>query len=128
MLSALNAHATSHVQHCRDAELNGEEHEPVPVQDYTLVGVTVHSGQAAGGHYYSFIRHRETGKWLRFDDSDVTPYELTEARMRKDFFGGSYALPTKRITSRCVLAVLCDAATIRMRARAHTHTHTHTAS
>ena len=25
---------------------------------YRLVGVVVHSGQASGGHYYSFIQHR----------------------------------------------------------------------
>lgn len=24
---------------------------------YTLSGVVVHSGQASGGHYYSYIRH-----------------------------------------------------------------------
>ena len=37
---------------------------------YELIGVTVHTGTAEGGHYYSFIRDRlnktETGhdKWL----------------------------------------------------------------
>jgi ubiquitin carboxyl-terminal hydrolase 9/24 len=25
---------------------------------YKLVGVVVHSGQASGGHYYSYILHR----------------------------------------------------------------------
>lgn len=25
---------------------------------YRLVGVVVHSGQASGGHYYSYILHR----------------------------------------------------------------------
>lgn len=74
----------------KDAAMNGEEHGAVPSQDYTLVGVTVHSGQAAGGHYYSFIRDRCTGMWYRFDDSEVKEYQLTDANMAKDFFGGTY--------------------------------------
>jgi ubiquitin carboxyl-terminal hydrolase 9/24 len=74
----------------KDAAKNGEEHGLIPVEDYTLVGVTVHSGQATGGHYYSFICDRSTGRWLKFDDSDVTEYELTDAKMKKDFFGGTY--------------------------------------
>ena len=38
----------------------------------------VHSGQASGGHYYSYIKQRiqeESGvvdKWYRFDDVDVS--------------------------------------------------------
>ncbi len=45
---------------------------------YHLAGVIVHSGQANGGHYYSFIRERsacgvlqEPAKWMKFDDNDV---------------------------------------------------------
>jgi hypothetical protein len=36
---------------------------------YRLVGVVVHSGQASGGHYYSYCY---TGRsWLKFDDTEV---------------------------------------------------------
>ena len=51
----------------------GKMHAPHPDQQYQLSGVVVHSGQAGGGHYYSFIQPRDGkgGKWLRFDDSDV---------------------------------------------------------
>ena len=40
--------------------------------------MVVHSGQASGGHYYSYIKQRiqeESGvldKWYRFDDVDVS--------------------------------------------------------
>ena len=26
---------------------------------YRLTGIVVHSGQASGGHYYSYIKHRD---------------------------------------------------------------------
>jgi hypothetical protein len=31
----------------------------------------VHSGSARAGHYYSFIKSFEDGKWYRFDDCDI---------------------------------------------------------
>ena len=39
---------------------------------YFLSGIVVHEGPTCkGGHYYSFIRDRATGKWHKFDD--LTP-------------------------------------------------------
>jgi ubiquitin C-terminal hydrolase len=35
-----------------DIEDNGEEPQPTK---YQLTGIVVHSGQASGGHYYSYI-------------------------------------------------------------------------
>ena len=32
--------------------------ESLECTEYTLRGIVVHSGQASGGHYYSFIRYR----------------------------------------------------------------------
>ena len=46
----------------------------LPENEYVLSGIVIHSGQANGGHYYSFIRKKlDNGKsqWLRFDDSEV---------------------------------------------------------
>jgi ubiquitin carboxyl-terminal hydrolase 9/24 len=46
-----------------------------PENAYTLTGIVVHSGQANGGHYYSFIRQASADglkhQWLRFDDAEV---------------------------------------------------------
>ena len=52
------------------------------------VGVVVHSGQASGGHYYSYIKQRineESGvvdKWYRFDDVDVSECNVDQVRFR----------------------------------------------
>jgi len=45
--------------------------------EYDLKGVLVHSGIAQGGHYYSFIRDADGDKWHRFDDEDVTPWDVS---------------------------------------------------
>ena len=47
-----------------EGELIADENEEVEEigktqsTKYRLVGVVVHSGQASGGHYYSYILHR----------------------------------------------------------------------
>ena len=38
---------------------------------YELYAVLVHSGGAAGGHYYAYIKSFEDHKWYNFNDSDV---------------------------------------------------------
>lgn len=47
---------------------------------YTLRGVVVHSGQAGGGHYYSFIRQycskTKTYRWYKYDDTEVNSYVI----------------------------------------------------
>eukprot|EP00043_Microstomoeca_roanoka_P005964 m.59150 g.59150 ORF g.59150 m.59150 type:complete len:2271 (+) comp13209_c0_seq2:2748-9560(+) len=66
----------------------------VPHELYRLSGVVVHSGQANGGHYYSYIRAREqTGSssetWYKFDDHEVTPITYQGvSTMASDWFGG----------------------------------------
>ena len=48
---------------------------------YKLIGVVVHSGQASGGHYYSYILHRPEGqvpKWYKFDDGDVSECKMED--------------------------------------------------
>uniref|UniRef100_F1KPN6 ubiquitinyl hydrolase 1 n=1 Tax=Ascaris suum TaxID=6253 RepID=F1KPN6_ASCSU len=58
---------------------------------YRLRGVIVHSGQANGGHYYSFIRSEEdSGRWYKFDDIDVMEWHLNKEEMRSTWFGGDY--------------------------------------
>ena len=38
---------------CDPSDLDGRQ-----VRKYRLRGIVVHSGQASGGHYYSFIRNK----------------------------------------------------------------------
>ncbi|KAF4521158.1 hypothetical protein B566_EDAN017868 [Ephemera danica] len=61
---------------------------------YQLSGIVVHSGQASGGHYYSYILHRQpdgTPKWYKFDDGDVTECKMDDPEeMKTQCFGGEY--------------------------------------
>lgn len=61
---------------------------------FELCGIVVHSGQASGGHYYSYILYKHfngTRKWYKFDDGDVTECKLEDdEEMRVQCFGGEY--------------------------------------
>nr|XP_027204063.1 probable ubiquitin carboxyl-terminal hydrolase FAF-X [Dermatophagoides pteronyssinus] len=67
--------------------------------EYELNGIVVHSGQASGGHYYSYILHQTESsndnclqkKWYKFDDTDVSECKLDQDdEMRNQCFGGEY--------------------------------------
>lgn len=56
-----------------------------------MIGVTVHTGTAEGGHYYSFIRDLEAGapedeRWLLFNDAEVRHFEADQ--LASECFGG----------------------------------------
>ncbi|GFU01705.1 probable ubiquitin carboxyl-terminal hydrolase FAF-X [Nephila pilipes] len=61
---------------------------------YKLTGIVVHSGQASGGHYYSYILHRHsdgTYKWYKFDDGEVMECKMEDdEEMKNQCFGGDY--------------------------------------
>ena len=84
---------------------------------YRLVGIVVHSGQANGGHYYSFIQTKSnndslddescssSGKddennststnssynnWYKFDDGEVSEFKMDDEEMRNQCYGGDY--------------------------------------
>ena len=52
---------------------------------YRLKGVIVHSGTSEFGHYYSFIRIGE--KWIEFNDTKVSEFNLTPENLKKEWFG-----------------------------------------
>ncbi|XP_052133303.1 ubiquitin carboxyl-terminal hydrolase puf isoform X2 [Frankliniella occidentalis] len=63
--------------------------------DYDLIGVTVHTGTADGGHYYSFIRDRTTpnkDKWFFFNDAEVKPFDPNQ--LASECFGGEMTSKT----------------------------------
>ncbi|XP_030889356.1 probable ubiquitin carboxyl-terminal hydrolase FAF-X [Leptonychotes weddellii] len=72
------------------------ESETAESTKYRLVGVLVHSGQASGGHYYSYIIQRNGGdgernRWYKFDDGDVTECKMDDdEEMKNQCFGGEY--------------------------------------
>jgi ubiquitin carboxyl-terminal hydrolase 34 len=56
-----------------------------------LVGVTVHTGTADGGHYYSFIRERgntsgQPDRWFLFNDAEVKIFDPSQ--IAAECFGG----------------------------------------
>jgi len=58
--------------------------------EYELIGVTVHTGTADGGHYYSFIRDRthtaKRDKWFLFNDAEVKQFDPNQ--IPAECFGG----------------------------------------
>merc|ERR1712013_255801 len=55
--------------------------------EYELYSMMIHTGGAMGGHYFAYIKDFSSGKWLQFNDSNVTeiPSEDIEAWFnRKD--------------------------------------------
>ena len=54
---------------------------------YELVGLIVHAGSANSGHYISFIKQRDTGKWLQFNDTTVG--EFSPSDIPEVAFGGA---------------------------------------
>ena len=64
--------------------------------EYELVGVVVHSGQASAGHYYSFIKERKRQenqnrtRWMKFNDTTVEEFEMNDSSLEAECFGGTY--------------------------------------
>lgn len=87
-----------------EGEGEAEEEDVEPDDDdcweYTLAGVTVHSGTANAGHYWSYISTERDGlrpkgaeaidqssaKWMEFNDSYVRDWELS--KLKKEAYGG----------------------------------------
>lgn len=75
------------------AEANrfNEDYEVETSTKYELIGVTVHTGTAEGGHYYSFIQdcdpHSSTrNKWFFFNDAEVKLFDKNQ--IASECFGG----------------------------------------
>ncbi|XP_011610930.2 ubiquitin carboxyl-terminal hydrolase 34 isoform X2 [Takifugu rubripes] len=77
-----------------------EEGEPKVTgsYEYDLIGVTVHTGTADGGHYYSFIRDiinphaYKNNKWYLFNDAEVKSFD--SAQLASECFGGEMTTKT----------------------------------
>ena len=89
-----------------DTELNDDEDYL-----YELIGVTVHTGTAEGGHYYSFIRERNQtpdddedsndinkAKWYLFNDAEVKSFDAAN-QLASECFGGETTSKTYDSTS-----------------------------
>lgn len=75
---------------------NGELNEETSTK-YDLIGVTVHTGTAEGGHYYCFIQDRDPqsptrNKWFLFNDAEVKLFD--KAQIATECFGGEMTSKT----------------------------------
>jgi len=57
---------------------------------FELSGVLVHSGGSEGGHYYSFINDKDSGKWYEFDDGKVSDFNISN--LKNECFGSEEKL------------------------------------
>ncbi|XP_071053277.1 ubiquitin carboxyl-terminal hydrolase puf isoform X2 [Onthophagus taurus] len=81
-------------QHYQEERLKTNEEEEEQYE-YDLIGVTVHTGTADGGHYYSFIKDRTAGardKWFLFNDAEVKPFDPNQ--IAAECFGGEMTSKT----------------------------------
>lgn len=60
--------------------------EPKGPYVYELFSIMIHSGSAAGGHYYAYIKNLSDGQWYSFNDQHVS--QITYDDIRKTY-GGS---------------------------------------
>nr|XP_023674608.1 ubiquitin carboxyl-terminal hydrolase 24 isoform X1 [Paramormyrops kingsleyae] len=88
--------SADHGENGRSGELGsgGSPRKKVTIsENYELVGVVVHSGQAHAGHYYSFIKDRRgaaRGKWYKFNDNVVEEFDMNDETLEYECFGGEY--------------------------------------
>lgn len=77
-------------------EMDEDEDEFIDHFEYDLVGVTVHTGTADGGHYYSFIKERSTtgigDRWFLFNDAEVKIFDPSQ--IAAECFGGEMTSKT----------------------------------
>lgn len=81
-------------QHYQDEKAKNGDPESEQYE-YDLIGVTVHTGTADGGHYYSFIKDRTAGsrdKWFLFNDAEVKPFDPNQ--IAAECFGGEMTSKT----------------------------------
>ncbi|MGH0140922.1 UNVERIFIED_CONTAM: hypothetical protein FKN15_073043 [Acipenser sinensis] len=85
---------SEHGENGRGGEQGGSPRKKVTIsENYELVGVVVHSGQAHAGHYYSFIKDRRgsaKGKWYKFNDNVVEEFDMNDETLEYECFGGEY--------------------------------------
>lgn len=89
------ASGNNKVENKEHTALDGEDEEEMEHYQYDLIGVTVHTGTADGGHYYSFIRDRTSpnkDKWFLFNDAEVKPFDPNQ--IAAECFGGEMTSKT----------------------------------
>lgn len=68
---------------------------------YELFSIMIHSGSAAGGHYYAYIKSFTDGQWYSFNDQQVTKITYDDiqktyggATMSRTYYSSAYSSST----------------------------------
>ncbi|XP_062327150.1 ubiquitin carboxyl-terminal hydrolase 47 isoform X1 [Osmerus eperlanus] len=72
---------------CLDSTSTERVLKPKSSLTFELFSVMVHSGSAAGGHYYACIKSFSDGQWYSFNDQHVS--KITQDDIRKTYGGSS---------------------------------------
>jgi len=56
---------------------------------YYLYSIIIHEGSAEFGHYYSYIKNLDKGKWYKFSDINIS--EVADEEVKQTSFGGKNA-------------------------------------
>ncbi|XP_065207082.1 ubiquitin carboxyl-terminal hydrolase puf isoform X2 [Planococcus citri] len=92
----MSEYVEKHLIPQKSNELEQNPNDTEENYEYELIGVTVHTGTADGGHYYSFIRDRsytvKRDKWFLFNDAEVKPFDPNQ--IPAECFGGEMTSKT----------------------------------
>lgn len=69
-----------------------DEEFPEHYYEYQLTGILVHTGSADSGHYYSYVKERQssTGQWVQFNDSVTSKFDPNN--IATECFGGYHSV------------------------------------
>ena len=88
---------TNEVNDTNENNISPEEKENLEDEkmEYELTGILIHSGSSLqSGHYYSLIKSQEDNKWYKFNDSEISEYDI-DANLEKECFGNMESKPNK---------------------------------
>lgn len=73
---------------------------------FELFSVMVHSGSAAGGHYYACIKSFSDGQWYSFNDQHVSKVSLEQRSCRMTHYTVSLLIINEIVLCLCCARVL----------------------
>merc|ERR1711933_499237 len=80
----------------KENKMDVDEEQKIDVADlktgyYELCGIVTHKGRSANsGHYIGYSKDSARGKWLKFDDEDVT--EIKSEDVKQLYGGGDHQM------------------------------------
>ena len=80
---------TNEINRIDENNISTEEKENLDdiQMEYELTGIIIHSGSSLqSGHYYSLIKSQDNNKWYKFNDSEISEYDI-DVNLEKECFG-----------------------------------------